>query len=280
MSLRYDANLSILFTELPLLERPAAAAAAGFTAAEFWWPFGDAAQPKGAQVDEFIAALDAAEVRLVGFNLLDDLSLGSRGLASVPEHSGRFRDAIPVAAEIGRRTGCRTFNALYGNRIEGVDPALQDELAVANLELACTALAEIGGVVLIEALNTIESPRYPLASTSAALAVVENVEKLTGAGNLALLFDLYHMGRMGEDLEAVIAKHAGRFGHVQIADLPLRGAPGTGRLDYRRLLEALEQAGYRAEEGLGSIGLEYKPTNGVSADSFDWLPVAERAWRG
>jgi hydroxypyruvate isomerase len=198
---------------------------------------------------------------------------------SVPEQAGRFRDAIPVAAEIGRRTGCRKFNALYGNRIEGVDPALQDELAVANLDLAGKAIAEIGGVVLIEALNTIESPHYPLASTAAALAVVEKVRELTGADNLALLFDLYHMGRMGEDLAATIAGHAGWFGHVQVADLPLRGAPGTGELDYQRLFKCLEQAGYRVEEGLGSIGLEYKPTNAVSADSFDWLPVSERAWR-
>jgi hydroxypyruvate isomerase len=279
MSLRYDVNLSILFTELPLLERPAAAAAAGFTAAEFWWPFGAEAQPAAREVDAFVAALEDAGVRLVGLNLLDDLSVGAKGLVSVPEQAGRFRDALPVAIEIGRRTGCRKFNALYGNRIDGVDPAFQDELAVAHLDLAAKAAAEIDGVILIEALNAIESPLYPLVSTRAALETVERVEELTGAENLALLFDLYHMGRMGEDLEAQITRHIGRFGHVQIADVPLRGAPGTGELGHRALFKALEAAGYRTEEGLGSIGLEYKATNGVSADSFDWLPFGERAWR-
>ncbi|HWG24394.1 hydroxypyruvate isomerase family protein [Actinospica sp.] len=279
MTLRYDINLSILFTELPLLERPAAAAAAGFTAAEFWWPFGTEAQPAGSAVDEFIAALDAAGVRLVGLNLLDDLSVGSRGLVSVPEHAGRFRDAIPVAVEIGRRTGCRNFNALYGNRIEGVDPEFQDQLAVANLDAATKAAAIIGGTVLIEALNAIESPLYPVTSTRAALDVIGRTEEVTGATNLALLLDLYHMARMGEDLETVIGKHAGRVGHVQIADVPDRGAPGTGGLDYRALFAALEAADYRVEEGLGSIGLEYKATNGVSADSFAWLPAEERGWR-
>lgn len=278
MSLRYDVNLSILFAELPPLERPAAAAAAGFTAAEFWWPFGTEAQPGGAQVDEFIAALDAAGVRLVGLNFLDDLAVGARGLVSVPEHAGRFRDSIPVAVEIGRRTGCRSFNALYGNRIEGVDPTFQDELAVANLDLACKAVAEIGGTVLIEALNAYESPDYPLTSTKAALEVVERTEELTGATNLALLFDLYHMARMDEDLQATITRHVGRFGHVQIADVPNRGAPGTGSLPYRELLSALDAAEYRVEEGLGSIGLEYKAANGVSADSFAWLPVEDRGW--
>jgi hydroxypyruvate isomerase len=279
MSLRYDINLSILYTELPLLERPAAAAAAGFTAAEFWWPFGTEAQPGGNQVEEFLAALDAAGIRLVGLNFLDDLSAGSRGLVSIPEHAGRFRDALPVAAEIGRRTGCRNFNALYGNRIEGVDPAFQDELATANLDLACKAVADLGGTVLIEALNGIESPLYPLTSTKTALEVVERTEELTGATNLALLFDLYHMARMGEDLQDTIARHAGRLGHVQIADVPDRGAPGTGALPYRELLAALDAAEYRVEEGLGSIGLEYKATNGVSADSFAWLPAGERSWR-
>jgi hydroxypyruvate isomerase len=279
MTLRYDVNLSILFTELPLLERPAAAAAAGFTAAEFWWPFGTEAQPAGAAVDEFTAALDAAGVQLVGLNLLDDLSVGSRGLVSVPEHAGRFRDAIPVAVEIGRRTGCRNFNALYGNRVEGVDPEFQDQLAVANLDVASKAVAIIGGTVLIEALNAIESPLYPITSTQAALDVIGRTEEVTGATNLALLLDLYHMARMGEDLETVIGKHAGRVGHVQIADVPDRGAPGTGGLDYRALFAALEAADYRVEEGLGSIRLEYKATNGVSADSFAWLPAEERGWR-
>ncbi|HTJ72075.1 MAG TPA: TIM barrel protein [Actinospica sp.] len=282
MSLRYDVNLSILFTELPLLERPAAAAAAGFTAVEFWWPFGTEAQPGGTQVDEFVAALDAAGVRLVGLNLLDDLSVGARGLVSVPEHAGRFRDAIPVAVEIGRRTGCRNFNALYGNRVEGVDPEFQDELAVTNLDAASKAIAILGGTVLIEALNTIESPLYPLTSTRAALDVVERTEELTGATNLALLLDLYHMARMGEDLDVTIGKHAGRLGHVQIADVPDRGAPGTSSgdgLDHRALFAALEAADYCVEEGLGSIGLEYKATNGVSADSFTWLPAEDRAWR-
>ncbi|HET9169245.1 MAG TPA: TIM barrel protein [Actinospica sp.] len=276
MSLRYDVNLSILFTELPLLDRPAAAARAGFGAVEFWWPFGTQAQPSGGQVDEFIAALDAAGVRLVGLNLLDDLSVGSRGIVSVPEHAGRFRDALPVAVEIGRRTGCRNFNALYGNRIPEVDPAFQDELAVANLGLAGKAAAEIGGTVLIEALNAIESPLYPLTSTQSALDVIERTEDATGATNLALLLDLYHMARMGEDLTTVIAKHAGRIGHVQIADVPDRGAPGTGGLDHRALLAALEAADYRVEEGLGSIGLEYKAAD----HHFDWLPAEDRAWRG
>ena len=278
MTLRFDINLSILFTELPLLERPAAARAAGFTAAEFWWPFGTEASPSDKDVDAFVGALDDAGVRLVGLNFLDDLSVGSRGLVSVPEHADRFRENVDVAVGIAERTDCRNLNALYGNRIEGVSAKEQDDLAVEHLGLAAEAASRIGATVLVEALNSIESPAYPLTSTEAALSVIDRVGKEAGAPNLAYLFDLYHMARMGEDLYATIAAHAGRFGHVQVADVPARNEPGTGSLDFDGLSAALIAAGYTAQAGEGSVGLEYKPSSGVSAQSFAWLAPEWRAW--
>jgi hydroxypyruvate isomerase len=267
MTLHFDVNLSILFTELPLLERPEAAAVAGFKAVEFWWPFGTDATPSATEVDAFVAALDDAGVQLVGLNFLDDLSVGSRGLVSVPEHAARFRANIDIAVEIAERTGCRNLNALYGNRVAGVSPQDQDDLAAENLALAAKAASRIGATVLLEALNAIESPAYPLTSTDQALAVIDHV----GAPNIAYLCDLYHLARMGEDLHATIAAHAGRFGHVQIADVPARNEPGTGDLDFPALFAALEAAGYD-----GAVGLEYRPSNGVSADSFRWLPRTDR----
>jgi hydroxypyruvate isomerase len=278
MTLRFDINLSILFTELPLLERPAAARAAGFTAAEFWWPFGTDATPSDKEVDAFVAALDDAGVQLVGLNFLDDLSIGSRGVVSVPERSARFRDNIDVTVGIAERTGCRNLNALYGNRIDGVPPQDQDDLATENLGRAARAASRIGATVLIEALNAIESPAYPLTSTEAALDVIDRVAKETGATNLAYLFDLYHMARMDEDLFATISAHADRIGHVQVADIPARNEPGTGRLDFDALSAALIAVDYTAQAGRGSVGLEYKPSSGVSAQSFGWLAPAWRAW--
>jgi hydroxypyruvate isomerase len=280
VTLRFDINLSILFTELPLLERPAAARAAGFTAAEFWWPFGTEAVPSDKDVDAFIRALDDAGVRLVGLNFLDDLSAGARGLVSVPEHAQRFRDSVEVAVGIAERTGCRNLNALYGNRIEGVSEQLQEEFALENLALAAGTASRIGATVLIEALNAIESPAYPLTSTEAALAEIDRVSVATGATNLAFLCDLYHLARMDEDLFATIAAHADRFGHVQIADIPARGEPDSGALDFTALFKALTVAGYTAESGRGSVGLEYKPSTGITADSFGWLAPEGRAWIG
>ena len=277
MTLRFAINLSILFTELPLLERPAAARAAGFTAAEFWWPFGTEAVPSDKDVDAFIGALDDAGVRLVGLNFVDDLSVGSRGLVSVPEDAKRFRDSIDVTVGIAERTGCRSLNALYGNRIEGrVDQ--QRDVALENLAAATAAASRIGATLLLEALNAIESPAYPITSTAEALAEIDRVSAATGATNLAFLCDVYHLARMDEDLFATIAAHADRFGHVQIADIPARGEPDSGALDFSALFKALTEAGYTAESGRGSVGLEYKPSTGVTADSFEWIAPEERAW--
>ena len=140
-SLRYEVNCSILFTELPLLERPAAAKAAGFDAVEFWWPFA-VAVPSDAEVDKFVSAVQDAGVALVGLNFFaGDMPAGDRGLVSWPARSAEFRDNIPVVAAIGERLGCTAFNALYGNRVDGASAAEQDDLAAENLTLAAQGVA-------------------------------------------------------------------------------------------------------------------------------------------
>ncbi|MEU7891514.1 TIM barrel protein [Nonomuraea sp. NPDC049152] len=232
--MRFDVNCSILFTQLPLLERPAAAKAAGFDAVEFWWPF-DQAVPGDREVDSFIDAIRNAGVRLVGLNFVDDIADGGRGLVGRPGDAARFRDNIDVAVGIAGRLGCRALNALYGNNGE-TEPALE------NLALAARKAAAIDAVVLVEALNVYESPSYPLVSVKAATDVIEAV----GQPNVRFLCDLYHLARMGEDLPAALAHPL--TGHVQIADNPGRGRPGTGSLPLPELLDGYE----------GWVGLEYK----------------------
>ena len=266
--LPYDVNCSILFTELPLLERPAAARAAGFGAIELWWPFA-AAAPADREVEALVRAIGDAGVRLVGLNFAGgDLPGGDRGLLSWPERAVEFRDNVEVTVAIGERLGCRAFNALYGNRVDGTDPAAQDELATELLALAGRAAARAGGTVLLEPLSG--APRYPLRTAADALAVIDRVAAATGVANLALLADLYHLASNGDDLGRVADEHAGRVAHVQIADVPGRGPPGTGSLDLDRHLARLEAAGYR-----GWVGLEYVP-DGPSAASFGWLPRERR----
>ncbi|MEU8826670.1 TIM barrel protein [Streptomyces sp. NPDC048636] len=263
----FDVNLSILFTELPLLERPAAAAAAGFGAVELWWPWPRDPTPARAELDALRAALESAGTQLVGLNFYaGELPGPDRGALSVPgEESARFRANVEVAADFAASVGCTALNALYGNRIEGVDPEVQDTLALENLTLAARAADRVGATLLIEALGAAESPHYPLVSAPAAVEVVERVNKATGLDNAAFLMDLYHLARNGEDLPRVIDTYADRTGHAQIADVPGRGAPGTGGLDIPGLLGRLRTAGYD-----GWIGLEYKP-DGPSAASFGWL---------
>jgi len=267
-SLAYEVNCSILFTELPLLERPAAAKEAGFDAVEFWWPFA-VAVPADGEVEAFVRAVGDAGVRLVGLNFFaGDMPGGDRGLVSWPARSGEFRDNVEVTVGIGERLGCRAFNALYGNRVEGADPAAQDDLAVENLAFAGRAAARIGGTALVEPVSG--APRYPLRSAADAVGVIDRVAGETGVGNLGFLCDLYHLAVNGDDLDRVITTYGDRVAHVQIADAPGRHEPGTGTLDLDRHLGALTAAGYR-----GWVGLEYVPSR-TSADSFAWLPRERR----
>ncbi|ASR34739.1 hydroxypyruvate isomerase [Prauserella marina] len=264
-TLRYDINLSMLFTELPLPKRPEAARAAGFTAVEFWWPFTEAV-PSDAEVGAFVTAVDDAGVALAGLNFFaGDMPGGDRGLVSWPGRESELADSADVAIDIARRLGCRTFNALYGNRIDGLDPAAQDETALANLDLLAGKAAAIGAKLVLEPLSGAD--RYPLRTAADALAVMDKL----GRPELTLLADLYHLATNGDDLAAVIAEHTARIGHVQFADVPGRHEPGSGELDIDGYLGALQEAGYT-----GYAGLEYQPTTGSEA-SLSWLPRARRA---
>ncbi|SNR73107.1 hydroxypyruvate isomerase [Haloechinothrix alba] len=259
---RFAVNCSLLFTELPVLERPAAAKAAGFDAVEFWWPFSEAA-PSGAEVDRFVTALGDAGVSLVGLNFFaGDMPGGDRGLVSWPGREQEFRDNAALVAAIGERTGCRAFNALYGNRIDSADAAAQDELAIENLVHAAKNVEAIGGTVLVEPVSG--APKYPLLTAADALTVIDKV-RAHGARNVGLLADLYHLSVNGDDIAHVLDAHAAEIAHVQIADAPGRNEPGTGELEFERYFAQLDACGYT-----GWIGLEYK-ASGASADSFDWI---------
>lgn len=267
-TLRYEVNCSILFTELPLLERPAAVRAAGFDAVEFWWPFAEAV-PADRDVDAFVGAIQDAGVQLVGLNFFaGDMPGGDRGLVSWPARSAEFRDNIDVTVGIGERLGCRAFNALYGNRVDGVSADEQDEIGAESLALAARAADRIGGTVLVEPVSG--TPTYPLKTAVDALAVIDRVRTRHDVTNVGLLADLYHLAVNGDDVDRVIADHVDRVAHVQIADAPGRNEPGTGDLPLMRQLAALEAGGYT-----GWVGLEYKPST-TSVDSFDWLSRERR----
>jgi hydroxypyruvate isomerase len=267
--LRYTVNCSLLFAELPLLERPAAARRAGFSAVEFWWPFVEAVPPDR-QVDAFVSAITDAGVQLTGLNFFaGDMPGGDRGLVSWPKRSSEFRDNVDVTVGIGERLGTQGFNALYGNRVDGSSEQEQDDLAVENLALAARAAARIGATVLVEPVSGAD--RYPLKTAADALTVIDRVQAAYDVPNVGLLADLYHLAVNGDDANSVIADHTDRVAHVQIADAPGRNEPGTGTLPLERQLAALEANGYS-----GWVGLEYKPSTPTTDESLSWLPYERR----
>jgi hydroxypyruvate isomerase len=253
MTATYTVNCSILLTDLPLLERPGAARTAGFEAVEFWWPF-DSPTPPDADITAFVRAIQDAGVQLTGLNFAaGDMPAGDRGILSDPDLTQAFRDNVDIAVGIAETLGTRAFNALYGNRIDKYSPATQDDVATENLAYAARAADRIGATVLIEPVSG--APRYPLLTATDAIRVIDRVNEEHGATNMRLLAE-------------AITDYGDRVGHVQIADAPGRGEPGTGEIPLRTYLEQLAAQGYQ-----GSVGLEYKATK---PDTFEWLPRAER----
>ncbi len=266
--LRYLANCSMLFTEQPLLARPDAAKRAGFDAVEFWWPWPDTPVPADAEVSSFVSAVRDAGVQLVGLNFFaGDLAGPDCGVLSIPDRAGQFRDNLDVAVGIGQQLGVSAFNALFGNRVDGVAAQAQDELGREQLGRAAEAAAQIGATVLVESVS---GPKpYPLRTAADSVAVVEAVRR-DGHTNVGFLCDLFHLANNGVDVAAAIATYADQTAHVQIADCPGRGEPGTGELDFDVLLGDLAAHGYD-----GWVGLEYKPTTTTEA-SLAWLPQSRR----
>lgn len=264
--LRPAVNISLLLSEFEFLERPQRAAEAGFDAIECWWPFRYPV-PSDRDVDRFVSAIADAGVQLAGLNFYaGDQPAGDRGVASSVRRSREFLDNIDVVMGIGRVLGVPMFNALYGNSEPGQTRRSQQQVAVENLVVAARSAAAIDATVLIEPLSA--APQYPLRSAEDALEVIAEVRDAGGVENVALLADVYHLAVNGSDVAAVIETHAHEFGHLQIADAPGRGAPGTGELPIDAWLQLAVDGGYR-----GFVGLEYAHP---AESAFAWLAPTVR----
>jgi hydroxypyruvate isomerase len=259
------ANVSLLYKEVPLLDRFSAAADSGFAAVEMWWPFENAV-PAARDIDDLLAAMMHAGVRLTGLNLFaGDMSNGSRGLVSRPDRQDEFDDNLDVVVDIAERTGCSAFNALFGQRQPGMTAKEQDETAILNLSKATSRLRAVGGTVLIEPLSRGLNGAYPLETASDGVAVVTAVREASGQDNISLLFDTFHLANNSEDLPSVLDTYHDVIGHVQLADTPGRGEPGSGDIDFETVISRLDHFGYQ-----GLVACEYAPTIST-ADSLVWV---------
>ena len=260
--MRFSANLSMLFKEVPFLDRFARAAGAGFSAVEFWWPSDE-------DVGEVQKVVNEADLEVALFNFdAGDMPNGDRGLVSDPGRQEQFRENVPVALELARSLSCGRLNILVGQELAGMTRDEQLALARENVRLAADAAAEYGIGVVVEAVNTFENGPYLLYATEQAVEFVRDVSR----ENVRIQHDFYHMQRMEGNLVATLREHIDSIGHVQIADSPERGEPGTGEIRYPYVLAALEELGYD-----GYVGLEYSPTTETTEESLSWLPKELRS---
>lgn len=259
--MKIAANLSLLFTELPLRERVVTAAAAGFDGVEIQFPY---ELPAIALKDALIAA--GMPLRLINLPA-GDLMSGGAGLAAVPARQAEFDAALQEALSYAAMVRPTKVNVLAGRLAEGLSREQALACLVDNLRKTAEAFQLLGIGVLVEAINPLDMPGF-LINTPAHL---DALLKAVAHPNLAAQYDLYHMARQGLDVQAGIALLAGRIGHVQFADCPGRGAPGSGELQFAPLLAALRDRGYQ-----GWLAAEYRPGEAGTQASLGWL----EEWRG
>lgn len=252
---RFAANLSMLFTEYPLIERFDRAAQAGFKAVEFLFPY-----------DEDIPAIkDALErngLELVLFNLpAGNFAAGERGFANDPGRVDEFREGVARALEIAVTLSCPKLNCLVGMMLEDVPLETQWATVIENLRYAAGQAQQVDVLQIFEPLNTIDTPGFLLSNTSQALIVQDEV----GHENLKVQYDVYHAQRMEGNVCSTLEQFLARIGHIQIADSPARNEPGTGELNYPYIFKHLDAIGYD-----GWVSLEYKPSTDTES-SLAWL---------
>jgi hydroxypyruvate isomerase len=214
------------------------------------------------------AAIREAGLSVALFNFdAGDMPGGERGLAGDPGRTDQFRENVPLALDLARRLGCRRMNVLVGHEKEGMGREEQLGVARENVAFAADRAQGAGVGVLVEPVNTFENGPYLLRTTRQAVEFARSV----GRENVGIQHDLYHMQRMEGNLVATLREHIDVIGHVQVADSPGRGEPGTGEIHYPFVLAELEGLGYD-----GYVGLEYNPTTGTTEESFGWLPEESR----
>ena len=252
---KFAANLTMLFTERPFLERFEAARNAGFSAVEFLFPY---AWP----AEEIKALLDQHQLQLVLHNLpAGDWDAGERGIACHPQRVNEFREGVAKAIGYAKALGVKQLNCLVGKVPEGADPQQVEQTVVDNLRFAAEELKRHGIRLLIEPINTFDIPGFYLHHTHQAVALIEQV----GSDNLFVQYDIYHMQRMEGEIAATLLRQLSKIGHVQLADNPGRNEPGTGELNYRFLFQHLDAIGYD-----GWIGCEYKPA-ARTEEGLGWI---------
>ncbi len=243
------ANLTMLFNEVPFLDRFEQAAAAGFKGVEFLFPY-------DFEPAELASRLERHGLKQVLHNLPGGKwAEGERGIATLPDRMDEFRAGVRHGVTYAKALHCPRVNCLAGIPRD-VPADVAQNTFVENLKFAADALAKENIRLVIEAINTMDIPGFYLDTTRHGLAIIDAV----GSDNLFLQYDIYHMQIMEGDLARTIERNLARIGHIQLADNPGRNEPGTGEINYPFLFGHLDRIGYR-----GWIGCEYRPATTTQA---------------
>ncbi|WAC28983.1 hydroxypyruvate isomerase [Ancylobacter sp. SL191] len=252
---RFAANLTMLFNEVPFLDRFEKAAAAGFTGVEYLFPY-------DFPVEELVARLKANGLQQVLHNLpAGNWGAGERGIAILPDRVDEFRAGVDKAITYATALGSPQVNILAGIAPAGVERDVLHKTFVENLKYAAPKIKDAGLKLLIEPINTRDIPGFFLNYTKQAKAIIDEV----GSDNLFIQYDIYHMQIMEGDLARTIEANLPQIAHIQLADNPGRFEPGTGEINYAFLFRHLDAIGYA-----GWVGCEYKP-KGDTAAGLGWI---------
>ena len=248
-------NLSMIFTEVPLIERFALAKKYDFHSIEIQFPY-------ELSIEQLQDQLEEHDLDLVLINVpAGDLMQGGNGLAGVPGKENEFAIAVQKAMEYALHLSVPTVNILAGKQPVDADllPCLQT--LADNLRFACDAFQGAGITPVIEMINGIDMPRFLVQNLAQAQEMLEAVHHPA----LKLQYDCYHMAMMGEDVLQGLEENIEHIAHIQFADYPHRHEPTTGELNFQAIFEWI-----RSSEYLGYCAAEYKPKTS-SEQSFDWL---------
>jgi hydroxypyruvate isomerase len=251
---RFAANLTMLFAEMPFLDRFAAAKAAGFAGVEYLFPYDYDKADLREQLDEH------GLIQVLHNLPAGNWAAGERGIAILPDRVDEFRDGVARAISYAKALDCRQLNCLVGIAPRTADPFEMNEVLVENLRFAADALARERIRLLVEPINTLDIPGFFLNRTEQAVQLIADVR----SSNLFIQYDIYHMQVMEGDIARSLQKHLPRIAHVQLADNPGRNEPGTGEINYPFLFRHLDTLGYR-----GWVGCEYKPRT-TTVDGLGW----------
>jgi hydroxypyruvate isomerase len=252
---QFAANLTMLFNEVPFMDRFRLAAKAGFKGVEFLFPYAYSAADIKTQLDQ-------NQLTLVLHNLpAGDWDAGERGIACLPDRVQEFQDGVLKAIEYARALGVPQLNCLAGKAPKGADPKVLHDTFVTNLKFAAAELKKANLKLLIEPINTFDIPGFFLSTTGQAIDILNEV----ASDNLFIQYDIYHAQRMEGELSKTIETNLSKIGHIQLADNPGRNEPGTGEINYRYLFKLIDHLGYK-----GWIGCEYKPATTTEA-GLGWI---------